>query len=247
MYDSQIFENTETFEVDTPYGNPSDKIKIGDLRGIRVALLPRHGSRHTIPPHAINFRANMYALKKLGVQRIIATAAVGSMKGEMKPGDVVFPDSFVDFGKETVTYFDGPDVRHVSLADPFCYDLRSALKETAKDLNIPFHEKGVYLRISGPRFSTRAESMMFRQFADVIGMTAIPEAILARELGICYAVIATITDYDSWSEKTVSAKEVVKVMKENAAKTELILKSVFQRLPAERLCHCKEAPEKGKF
>ena len=246
IYHSAIFENTEITEVETPYGIPSDKIKIGKIGNTPVALLPRHGIKHNIPPHRINFKANIYAFKKLGVEKIIATAAVGSLKEEYRPGDIVFPDSFIDFGKDHLTYYDGPDVRHVSLADPFCGTLRELLSEVTNSLKIGFHDKGTYLRVSGPRFSTRAESRMFQNQADIIGMTAIPEAILARELGICYAVIATVTDYDCWKEQAVNAKLVMETMKANVNKTEKIIQNIIPKIPFEK-CECKLAPDQGKI
>lgn len=247
IYDAKIFGESKLVSVKTPYGRTSDKIKVCTYKGRKIALLPRHGAKHTIPPHSINFRANIFALKELGVERIIGTAAVGSLKEAYERGDVVFPDQLIDFGKEVVTYYDGPNVCHIAFADPFCPEIREKLIETAKELGIKFHERGTYLRISGPRFSTRAESRMFRQFGDIIGMTCIPEAILSRELGICYAVIATVTDYDVWADEPVNAEEVVRTMKANAEKTERIIENVLLRIPEERGCECKEAPEKGKF
>jgi 5'-methylthioadenosine phosphorylase len=247
IYDAKIFEDAKFVGVKTPYGDPSDEIKVCEYRGRRIALLPRHGAKHTIPPHNINFRANIFALKKLGVERIIGTAAVGSLRKEYKKGDVVFPDQLIDFGKGIITYYDGPEVCHIAFADPFCPEIRKFLIENSSSLGIKFHDKGTYLRISGPRFSTRAESRMFRHFGDIIGMTSIPEAILSRELGICYAVIATVTDYDVWAGMPVSAEEVIKTMKANAEKTESIIENVLDKIPAERKCECREAPKKGKF
>ncbi len=247
IYDAKIFESSKLVSVKTPHGKPSDRIKVCEYRGRKIALLPRHGAKHTIPPHKINFRANIFALKKLGVERIIGTAAVGSLKKEYRRGDVVFPDQLIDFGKDVTTYYDGPEVCHIAFADPFCKEIREKLIEVAKSIGIKFHEKGVYLRVSGPRFSTRAESQMFRQFGDIIGMTCIPEAILSRELGICYAVTATVTDYDVWADEPVNAEGVIKTMKENVNKTERIIERVLEKIPEERKCECREAPEKGKF
>ncbi|NIO22647.1 MAG: S-methyl-5'-thioadenosine phosphorylase [Candidatus Aenigmarchaeota archaeon] len=242
-----MLEGQKEIEMKTPYGEPSDKIKVCEYKGGKIALLQRHGPKHDIPPHGINNRANIFALKRLGVERIIGTAAVGSLKKEYERGDVVFPDQLIDFGKEVITYYDGPEVRHIAFADPFCQEIRAKLMETAKALGIKFHDKGTYIRVSGPRFSTRAESRMFREFGDIIGMTCIPEAVLSRELGICYAVIATVTDYDVWADETVNAEKVVKTMKENVKKTEMIIKGVLPIIPKERACECREAPEKGKF
>jgi 5'-methylthioadenosine phosphorylase len=247
IYDAKMFENSKFVSVETPYGNPSDRIRICEYKGRKIALLPRHGAKHTIPPHKINFRANIFGMKKLGVERIIGTAAVGSLKKEYGRGDVVFPDQIIDLGKDVSTYYDGPEVCHIAFADPFCNEMREKLIEAAKSLGIKFHEKGTYLRVSGPRFSTRAESRMFRKFGDIIGMTCIPEAVLSRELGMCYAVIATVTDYDVWADKAVNAEVVVKTMRENANKTERIIENVLQKIPEKRKCECSEAPEKGKF
>jgi len=241
IYELGLVEDGKFVDVKTPYGKPSDKIMIGFYKDKKLALFPRHGAKHTIPPHKLNNHANIYALKKLGVDRILATAAVGSLNPEYKPKDFVFPDQFIDFGKDVITYYNGPEVFHISAADPFCPQLRKALIETAKKLKIRFHERGVYLRIQGPRFSTRAESKMFRNFADIIGMTSVPEAILAREQAICYAIIAAITDYDVWAEKPVDVQEVKNVMKLNAINVEKILKNVIPRIPDERTCDCKNA------
>lgn len=248
VYSEGMLKNPVKFSKETPYGKPSSEIITGDFKGVKVAFLFRHGSpKHVIPPHRINFRANLWALKEIGVKRIIGTAAVGSLKDEMHPGDIVIPDQIIDMGKEVVTFYDGPHVVHISLADPFCPELRETISETVKKLGLKFHGKGTYLRVEGPRFSTRAESRMFRGFADVIGMTCIPEAILARELGICYSCIAMITDYDVYREKPVEAGDVLKTVKENAEKTERIIREVLTKIPEKRGCECGEAPEKGKF
>ncbi|MBN2101609.1 MAG: S-methyl-5'-thioadenosine phosphorylase [Candidatus Aenigmarchaeota archaeon] len=243
VYGYDFIEELETVYMDTPYGKPSDKIKIGNYGGKKIALLPRHGKEHTIPPHMINFRANIWALHKLGVKRIIATAAVGSLKEEYKPGDIVFVNQFIDMGKDVITFYDGPEVRHVSLADPLCPDINYLFMKSAESLGIAYHDKGTYIRVAGPRFSTRAESEMFRKYGDIIGMTAIPEAILSREKEICFGLIATITDYDVWADKPVDAQEVVKVMKQNSEKTEKIIKDVIIRIPFERKCICSNALE----
>jgi 5'-methylthioadenosine phosphorylase len=248
IYSEGMLENVERVSKDTPYGKPSSEIITGDFHGKRIAFLFRHGSpKHEIPPHKINFRANIWALKELGVKNIIGTAAVGSLKDDLHPGDVVIPDQIIDMGKEVTTFYDGPQVVHVAFADPFCPELRNLLIESAKGLGIRFHEKGTYLRVAGPRFSTRAESRMFRQFGDVIGMTCIPEAVLARELGICYSCIAMITDYDVYKDKPVEAGDVVETMKKNAVKTERILKRMLPKISEKKGCYCGEAPEKGKF
>ncbi|RLF18160.1 MAG: S-methyl-5'-thioadenosine phosphorylase, partial [Thermoprotei archaeon] len=229
--------------VYTPYGPPSDEIIVGEFKGRRIAFLPRHGRGHVVPPHMINYRANIWALKTLGVERIIAVSAVGSLREDYRPGDFVVPDQFIDFTKNrTYTFFDGRLVAHVSMADPFCPELREVAIKTAKELGIPVHEKGTYVCIEGPRFSTRAESRLYKSWgADIIGMTLVPEVNLAREAQICYVTIAMITDYDVWAEKPVTAEEVIKVMKENVEKAKKLLYELIPRIPKERKCPCKEA------
>ncbi len=241
IYD--ILDIKEYKKVFTPYGSTSDLIAIGNIKNKNIAFIPRHGNKHTIPPHKINNKANLWALKELNVTRVISICATGSLKEEYKPGDIVIPDQFIDFGKSIETFYDGGRVVHVSMADPFCPEMRKIAIETLKELNFRFHEKGTYLRISGPQFSTRAASKMYRNFADIIGMTGTSEAILARELGICHIIISAITDYDVWAEKPVSAKEVINVMKENEEKIKMIIKSIIEKIPEERRCDCKNSLE----
>jgi len=245
VYDSALLENVEEKSVETKYGAPSDKITIGTLKGVRVAFLPRHGPNHALPPHKINYRANIHALKELGVERILAPQAVGSLKEEYKPGDLVFPDQFIDrtWGRE-MSFYSGQPVCHISVAEPFCADLRKVLSENAQSLGFPYQEKGTYVCIQGPRFSTKAESAMFRQWnADIIGMTLVPECVLAREAQICYSSIAMVTDYDVWKEHAVSIEEIVRVMKENEEKVKKLLGEVIPKISGERSCPCKNALE----
>jgi len=183
----------------------------------------------------------VWALKSLGIRRVFSTAAVGSLKENYRAGDIVVPDQFVDWGKAVHTFYDRPKVVHVSMADPFCPELRELLIKTVKGLGIPVKERGVYLRIEGPQFSTRAASRMYRQFADIIGMTAVPEAILCREQEMCFAVLATVTDYDCWSEQPVSIEEIKKVMAQNLDNTKKILAFAIKNVPADRKCICKDA------
>ncbi len=243
LYDPGLFKEVKSIKVYTPYGPPSDEIIVGEFKGRRIAFLPRHGRGHVVPPHMINYRANIWALKTLGVERIIAVSAVGSLREDYRPGDFVVPDQFIDFTKNrTYTFFDGRLVAHVSMADPFCPELREVAIKTAKELGIPVHEKGTYVCIEGPRFSTRAESRLYKSWgADIIGMTLVPEVNLAREAQICYVTIAMITDYDVWAEKPVTAEEVIKVMKENVEKAKKLLYELIPRIPKERKCPCKEA------
>lgn len=241
VYDPQLIEDAKQVKVHTPYGNTSSPVTLGTYMGRKVAFISRHGDSHTIPPHRINFRANIFALKELGVTRVIATAATGSLKEEYKAGDVVIPDQFIDWSKNVHTFYDEGQFYHISLADPFCSELRGLLIETAKKLDIGFHDKGTYLRIDGPQFSTRAASHMYRQFADLIGMTCVPEAILCREKEMCFGCIATVTDYDVWADKPVNFEEIKQVMNKNLENTKLILQEVIPKISKERGCECKDA------
>ncbi|MFH1210239.1 MAG: S-methyl-5'-thioadenosine phosphorylase [archaeon] len=246
VYSSELLKNVEEIKVYTPYGAPSDLIRVGDFKGRKIAFLFRHNQNHIIPPHKINFRANIWALKNLGVSRVLATAATGSLKDDYKSGEVVIPDQFVDFSKKVHTFYNGGQFYHVSLADPFCSELRKLLVESTKNLRIPMHEKGIYLKIDGPQFSTRAASNMYRQFADLIGMTCVPEAILCRELEMCFGIIATITDYDVWADKPVNFEEIKKVMNKNLENTKKILEETITKMPKERKCECKNSLEGAK-
>jgi 5'-methylthioadenosine phosphorylase len=237
----KIFKKEKEIKVKTPFGYPSSPIEIGDFFGKKIAFLARHGKKHEFPPHKVPQRANIFALKKLGVERVIGICAVGSLKENFKPGEIVISDQFIDFTKKRDYTFYDKEAVHVSLADPFCPELRKLFYKEAKKLKIPVHQKGTYFCVEGPRFSTRAESKFFRNFAEIIGMTLIPEAILARELEICYLSLAMITDFDVWQEKPVEAQEVIKTMKENLDKIKKILKAAMPKIPKERNCFCREA------
>jgi len=247
VYDSSLLKKEEKLKLHTPYGSPSDLITLGKYLGKKVAFLPRHGNNHTIPPHKINWKANIQAFKDLGATKIIATAATGSLKENYKPGEIVIVDQFIDLSKNVHTFYDEGQFYHVSLADPFCRKTNSMIIEEGKKLGIELKEKGTYIRIEGPQFSTRAASNMYRQYADIIGMTGVPEAILAREKEICYSMIATITDYDVWADKPVNADEVVNRMKENLSKTKEILKKIIPRIEENDSCSCKKALEGAKI
>jgi 5'-methylthioadenosine phosphorylase len=248
LYDSELLKNVKEVNVDTPYGAPSDAITIGYLAGRRVAFLPRHAKKHTIRPTDVNSRANIFALKKLGVQRILAPSAVGSLKEDYKPGDIVFVDQFIDrTTKREQTFYTGKKVCHISVAEPMCRELRQTLIALAKDIGIRTHDTGTYVCIEGPRFSTKAESRLFRSWdADVIGMTLVPECVLAREAELCYTSIATVTDYDVWKDEVVSADEVVATMKVSVEKVKHIILEAVARLPKDCSCECKNAL-KGAF
>ncbi|ALL00611.1 5'-methylthioadenosine phosphorylase [Pyrodictium delaneyi] len=234
LYDPGIVEEPREVKVYTPYGEPSDYIIVGTVRGRRVAFLPRHGRGHRIPPHKINYRANIWALKSLGVRWIISVSAVGSLREDYRPGDMVVPDQFIDMTKKReYTFFDGPVVAHVSMADPFCEHLRQEIIKVGKELGFRIHEHGTYICIEGPRFSTRAESRIWKDVfkADIIGMTLVPEVNLACEAQICYATIALVTDYDVWADRPVTAEEVTRVMKENTERARRLLYELIPRLP----------------
>ncbi|HRU11062.1 MAG TPA: S-methyl-5'-thioadenosine phosphorylase, partial [Methanomassiliicoccales archaeon] len=217
VYDPDMFELKETVRPHTPYGPASDEIQLGELNGVPVAFLPRHGRGHAIPPHMINYRANIYALRQVGVERVVSPCAVGSLQEEYKPGEIVLVDQFIDLTKgRRYTFFDGPRTVHISTADPFCPEMNALFAKEAKRAKIPVHAGGTYVCIEGPRFSTRAESRMFKAFADVIGMTLAPECALAREMEMCYTSLATITDYDVWAEHPVDTATVLRIMAENA-------------------------------
>jgi len=242
LYDPEILEEAKEIKVYTPYGLPSDFITVGVLKGRRVAFLPRHGRAHRIPPHMINYRANIWALRELGVTRLVSVSAVGSLREDYKPGDFVCPDQFIDMTKNRVyTFFDGPTVAHVSMADPFCPELRELCVETAEKLGITMHDRGTYVCIEGPRFSTRAESRLWRSFkADIIGMTLVPEVNLAREARMCFVNIAMVTDYDVWAERPVTAHEVARVMAENIEKVKKLLYEFIPLIPREPGCKCSK-------
>ncbi len=243
LYDPKLLTEIEEVRMKTPYGAPSDAISVGKLKGRYVAFLPRHSKEHTIRPTDVNSRANIFALKKLGVERILAPATVGSLREEYKPGDVVFVDQFIDrTTRREESFFTKKKVCHISVADPMCPELRKALGKAADALRIRAHPTGVYVCIEGPRFSTRAESKMFRAWgADVVGMTLVPECVLAREAEICYATIAMVTDYDAWKEQAVNASEIVKIMKENVEKVKMIIAEAVPDIPKERGCECSSS------
>jgi len=247
VYDPKIFKKEREIKIKTPFGFSSAPIEIGDFLGKKVAFLARHGKKHEFPPHRVPQRANIFALKKLRVERIIGICAVGSLKKEFKPGDIVICDQFIDFTKKRDYTFYDKEAVHVSLADPFCSELRDLFFKEAKKLKIPVHQTGNYICIEGPRFSTRAESRFFKNFADIIGMTLIPEVILARELEICYLSLAMITDYDVYQKRPVSAEEVIRTMKENLEKIKKLLKVTIPKIKEKRTCLCKKALKNAKI
>ncbi len=232
--------------VSTPWGAPSAPIQEGRVGPVRVLFLPRHGVGHTIPPHAVNYRANVDALVALGAEAIVAVNSVGSLRQELPPGRFVLPDQFVDFTKRrATTFFDGGRVMHASLADPFCPDLLASAREVGTGLGIPFAERGTYVCVEGPRFSTRAESKFFRGFADIIGMTLVPEVTLARERAICYACLAMVTDFDVWAERPVEVAEILATMQQNVAAMQRLLVTLLPALAHAPTCACAHAVDQA--
>ena len=249
IYDSGLLENAQEVEIDTPYGKPSDTITVGVFKGRKIAFLPRHGKKHTIPPHLINFRANIWAFKELGVTRIIAPSAVGSLKEEVEPSHFALPTQFLDFTKSRKgTFSEEGNVIHISVADPFCPELHSTILKVVEDQDLKIHKECTYVCIEGPRFSTKAESKFYRTTgADIIGMTLVPECQLAREAQMCYASISTVTDYDVWAEKPVTAKEVLETLSKNVERTKAVLTELIDKIPENRECSCAKALEEAQF
>ncbi len=241
LYDIERLTDRQEIGISTPFGEPSDSIVTGSLDGVPVAFLPRHGKGHRISPTEIPVRANIYALKSLGVERLLSVSAVGSLKEELRPLDLVVPDQIIDRTKARVSTFFGDGlVAHVGFADPFCADLRRDALDAAHGLTT-VHDGGAYVVIEGPQFSTRAESALYRSWgADVIGMTALPEAKLAREAEICYATLAFVTDYDVWreSEEDVSVEMVMANLMKNVETARRIIRNVTARVSSERECGC---------
>lgn len=244
VYDEDAIEDRETVEVHTPYGPPSAPIVVGEYMGRRAAFLARHGPSHEHPPHKVPYRANLWALDELGVERVLATNAVGSLKERYEPGHLAVADQFIDFTKHRpTTFYDGPRAVHIGVADPFCPTCREVLVSAMGELGVEHHDEATVVTIEGPRFSTRAESEMLREHADLINMTLCPEAQLARELDLCYATICTVTDYDVWREETVSADEVIEVVQANVEKSRKVLAQTLQELPETRECPCPHTTE----
>jgi len=244
LYKMGIIEDTEEIEIDTPFGKPSDKITIGKIQGKEVAFLPRHGKGHKYPPHQVNYRANVFAMKKCGVEYLVSTAAVGSMKKRIKPCDFVIANQLIDRSfKRATSFFEGGIVAHVAFADPFCKRLSDLAYETIDEQNLDVHN-GTYISMEGPQFSTRAESKLYISWnVDIIGMTLAPEAKLAREAEMCLCGILTVTDYDCWyeSEEDVNVSNVVENLKKNDKNLANILKNLIPKINYNRKCTCKDA------
>jgi len=247
-----LLEDSQEVELQTPYGDPSAPVTIGEIEGRRVAFIPRHGLKHQFPPHAIPYRANVWAMKLLGVERLFGPNAVGSLQPGVKPGDFVVCDQLVDrTNGRASTFYDGPETTHISFAEPYCPTLRHVAVESGRSLGLPVHDGGTVVVIQGPRFSTRAESKSFAGHGwEVINMTQSPEAVLARELEICYANISLVTDYDVGVEgeiPEVTNDEVVRVFAENNERLRHLLFRAIPAVPEERDCPCATALTGAKF
>ena len=245
LYHMEGLADIEEIDISTPFGRPSDTIITGKLEEVGVAFLPRHGKRHHISPTEVSARANIYALKSLGVEWIIAINTVGSLRQEIKPGDLVIPDQIIDRTLSRVnTFFSEGIVVHIPFADPFCPVLSQIVYQASLEVGAGVHQGGTYLAMEGPAFSTRAESRLYRSWgADIIGMTALPEAQLVREAEICYASIAGVTDYDSWQEKSqpITIDVIINVLNQNIDTIKKIIRLTINRIPEKRDCNCATA------
>lgn len=245
----RFLDDVEEVEIETPYGPPSDRLAVGGVGGARVAFLPRHGARHTLPPAAINYRANLWAMRELGVTRVVAPSSCGSLRRDLAPGHLVLTDQFVDrtWGRQDTYYPTGPEVAHVSAADPYCPELRRLVAGVAREQGIGVQEGGTVVVIQGPRFGSRAESRWYAsQGWDLVNMTQYPEVILARELELCYVNLGLVTDYDTGldddpSIAAVSVVDVERVLAENTDRVRRLLLALIPSLPAERACGCGNA------
>lgn len=244
LYDMPGLQNSQEHVVKTPFGNPSSPIVIGELEGQRIAFLARHGIGHHIMPGEVNYRANIYALKQLGAERVVSISACGSLREDYAPGHIVIPDQLFDNTKDRArTFFGEGLVVHVSVADPFCPDLSAQLETATRSTNATVHNGGSFITIEGPRFSTKAESNAFRTWGmSLIGMTASPEAFLAREAELCYAVMAHVTDYDVWhvSELPVTVEMVIQTLNKNTLVAQEAIRNLARHLTENRTCDCDQ-------
>ncbi len=245
LYKMEALKKSKLIGVPTPFGRPSDLYTLGELEGRKVAFLARHGKGHRYLPSDLNFRANIYGFKVLGVERIISVSAVGSLKEELKPGDMAIPSQFVDRTRGRIsTFFEEGVVAHISFSDPVCAGMTDVLAESCRAMKIPFHAQETYLCMEGPAFSTKAESNLYRSWGmGVIGMTNLQEAKLAREAEICYATLAMVTDYDCWhpNHDAVTVEQVVSVLIKNTNNAQRIISEAVRRLPNTRGCKCGSA------
>jgi len=246
LYQIEGLQNVRELEVHTPFGEPSDTFTVGTLEGREVVFLPRHGRGHRIPPTDVNYRANIFAMKQLGVELIVSVTACGSLRQDFKPLDFVLPDQFVDRTNQArkMTFFEKNIVAHISFADPVCSSLRESLRAAAAAVGIGVHFGGTYITMEGPAFSTRAESNLYRSWGmDIIGMTNMSEAKLAREAEICYATLAAVTDYDCWyeSKEEVTVEMVIQNLAKNVENAKKIVRQFVKDVPLVRPCGCSSA------
>jgi 5'-methylthioadenosine phosphorylase len=245
LYQMEGLSNVEEVSLTTPFGDPSDSYRVGTLEGRRVAFLARHNRNHTILPSELNFRANIHGFKQLGAERILSASAVGSLKEDLHPLDIVLPDQFYDRTKSRIsTFFGNGIVAHVSFGDPVCDALGDLIQLTAEGAGVPIKRGGTYVCMEGPQFSTKAESRTYRSWGmDVIGMTNLQEAKLAREAEICYATIALVTDYDCWhpDHDSVTVADIVRNLHKNSENAQKIIRAAVKGLPVERACKCGSA------
>jgi len=245
LYQMEGLSNVEEVALDTPFGAPSDSYRVGTLEGRRVAFLARHNRNHTILPSELNFRANIHGFKQLGAEWILSASAVGSLKEDLHPLDIVLPDQFYDRTKTRIsTFFGNGIVAHVSFGDPLCHVLADVIEVSGRETGVPIKRGGTYVCMEGPQFSTKAESNTYRSWGmDLIGMTNLQEAKLAREAEICYATMALVTDYDCWhpDHDSVTVSDIVKNLHKNSENAQKIIKAAVRRLPVERTCKCGSA------
>lgn len=245
LYQFDMLKNVRSVEVQTPFGEPSSPITIGDINGKSVAFLARHGLGHTIPPSDVPYQANIYAIKSLGVKHVVSVSACGSLRESYAPGHIVIPNQIIDLThKRERSFFGKGLVAHVSVADPFCDELSSLLEKSIKTTHAVYHRGGAYITIEGPRFSTKGESGLYRQWGlDIIGMTASPEVFLAREAELCYTTMAHVTDYDVWhiSEGTVTVEMVIKTLMKNIRVAQEIIMEMVEKIDPSLECECQHA------
>lgn len=241
VYDPRILTNIREVYAATPYGDIA--VMVGTYHGEEIGFLARHGKGHTVPPHQINYRANMWGLARLGVKRVLTTTAVGSLNPDMEPGDFVLIDQFIDFTKaRPSTYFDGTDgnVVHLDYTEPYCPEVRASIRKAAEEKGIPIKSRGCYVCTEGPRFETKAEILAYQRMGgDLVGMTNVPEVVLARELGMCYATISMVTNFAAGiSSEPLTHEEVLEVMAANGERLKTLLISALPLIPEQRGCHC---------
>lgn len=245
LYQFDDLKDVKTIEVDTPFGKPSSPITLGSLHGKPVAFLARHGIGHILSPSEVPYRANIYALKSLGIKRIVSVSACGSLREAYAPGHILIPDQIFDFThKRERSFFENGVVVHASVAEPYCASLSNLLEESLKANGATYHRGGTYITIEGPRFSTKGESRLFRQWGmDIIGMTASPEVFLAREAEMCYTTMAHVTDYDVWhvSEEPVTVEMVVRTLMKNVTLAQETIKQMVARIDPDQSCDCENA------